>query len=266
MKEFRREMSEMGLPLPPSHLAKRVGGTEGEAFEEQGLEIKEFIIRSLPENYNFAGKRVLDFGCGYGRVLRHFQAEARIGEFWACDIDLPSTTWLSENLPADFRVFRNAELPHLPIESDFFDFIYVVSVFTHLTIAWEPWLLALRRVLRPGGIALITFHNRIAYEYNTGRPFDEQRAGMLVLDEDRDWDKGGPMVYHSYWWIQEHWGRCFDIEYISREGLFNWQSLAVLIKSEGLAKENSTCPLLQPYPYQFYDPDFAGDLYIPMRR
>lgn len=259
-------MGEDKLLLPSSHLAKRVGGTEGEAFETQGLEIKNFIIRSLPEEYDFTGKKVLDFGCGCGRVLRHFQVEARIGEFWGCDIDLPSTTWLSENSPTHFRIFNNSELPHLPIESNCFDLIYVISVFTHLTTMWKPWLLELRRVLKPGGTALITFHNRIAYEYNTGKRFDEQDAGMLVTHEDRAWDNGGPMVYHSYWWIQKHWGQFFDIEYISREGLFNWQSLAALTKPEGKVRDNSACPILQPYPYGFYDPNFMGDLHIPGRR
>jgi SAM-dependent methyltransferase len=259
-------MGEDKLPLPPSHLAKRVGGTEGEAFEKQGLEIKKFIIVSLPEDYDFTNKRVLDFGCGCGRVLRHFQVEARMGEFWACDIHLSTTTWLSENMPTHFRIFHICESPHLPIESNFFDLIYVVSVFTHLTTMWKPWLLELRRALKTGGTALITFHNRIAYEYNTGKYFDEQNAGMLVTHEDREWDNGGPMVYHSNWWIQKHWGQFFDIEYISREGLFNWQSLAVLTKPEGKVRNNTTCPVLQPYPYGFYDPNFMGDLHIPGRR
>ncbi len=261
-------MSKNALPLPPDNISKRVGSTLGEAFDEQGRGIKECIVRSLPENYDFANKRILDFGCGSGRVLRHFQAEAQKAEFWACDIDFPSITWLSENFPAWFRVFHNTEVPHLPIESDYFDLIYVISVFTHITTTWQPWLLELRRVLKPGGILLVTFSNRIAYEYNTGQRFDEQNTGMLVMDEDRDWDEGGPGVFQSNWWVKKHWGQFFDIEYISREGLSNWQSLAVLIKrSDALkAEKNLTCPMLQPYLYQFYNPNFLGDLHFTFRR
>jgi SAM-dependent methyltransferase len=261
------EMSKNNLPLPPDNLANRVGGTLKEEFEEQGREIKEFVVRSLPENYDFTDKRILDFGCGAGRVLRHFDREARIGEFFGCDTHKPSVEWLSESLPAYFRVFSNTELPHLPIESNYFDLVYVISVFTHLTTTWKPWLMELKRVLKPGGIALITFHNRIAYEYCTGKRFDEQNTGILLMHEDRDWDSGGPMVYHSNWWIQKHWGQFFNIDYISREGLFNWQSLVVLNKSkDNEKKENSNCPIIQPYPYQVYNPNFRGDLNITSRR
>jgi len=156
----------------------------------------------------------------------------------------------------------------LPIESNYFDLIYAISVFTHITTTWKPWLLELRRVLKPGGILLSTFSNRIAYEYSTGQRFDAQNTGMLVMDEDRDWDEGGPGVFHSNWWVQKHWGQFFDIDYISREGLFNWQSLAVLIKPGDApkAEENLTCPMLQPYPYQLYDPNFLGVLNIANRR
>jgi SAM-dependent methyltransferase len=73
-------VTETESPLPPDHLAKRVGGTAGEPFDAQGREIQQYILRSLPENYDFANKRVLDFGCGAGRVLRHFQKEAEKGE------------------------------------------------------------------------------------------------------------------------------------------------------------------------------------------
>ena len=57
---------------PPDHLAKRASGTVAEEFEAQGQEIRDCIVRSLPADFNFLGKRVLDFGCGAGRVLRYF--------------------------------------------------------------------------------------------------------------------------------------------------------------------------------------------------
>lgn len=264
--EKARETDNDGLPIPPDNLALRVGGTTREAFMEQGRGIKKFILSALPEDYDFAGKKILDFGCGCGRVLRHFQIEARKAEFWGCDIDYSSTSWMSDNFPADFRVFNNTEAPHLPIPSNYFDLIYVISIFTHLTKMWKPWLLELRRVLSPGGIALITFHNRIAYEYNTGKPFDERNTGMLFMHENRHWDDGGPMVYHSNWWAQKHWGQFFDIDYISREGLFNWQSLAALRKNDMKEKEKAISPVLQPYVYQFHNSDFIGQLEIKSRR
>lgn len=252
--------------FPPDELAKRVSGTVAEEFEAQGQEIRDCIVRCLPETFNFAHKRVLDFGCGTGRVLRHFQTEASEGEFWGCDIHAPSISWLSENLP-NCHVFQNQDIAELPIESNYFDLIYVISVFTHLTASWQAWLAELRRVLRPGGILLNTFHNRVAYESTTGQPFEERTTGMLIRHPHRNWDEGGAMVYHSNWWIQEHWGEFFNVEFVSREALLGWQSLAVLSKPEASIRkiQNSLCPILQPYPYQFHDSTFCGYLDIPHR-
>lgn len=173
-------MTAVSPPLPPDALLQRGGGaaTAG-GFLRQGREIRDAIVRSLPEGYDFRGRRVLEFGCGIGRVLRHFVEEAERAEFWGCDIDDACITWLRQNYPPSFQWFTNSSAPALSVPSGYFDLVYAVSVFTHLTAEqWEPWLLELRRVLKPDGLAILTFHNRVAYEYNVERPFDEKTTGM----------------------------------------------------------------------------------------
>lgn len=254
-------------PLPPAELALRVGGTHDAQFDDQGSKIRDCIIRCLPEDFDFKDKRVLDFGCGAGRVLRHFAEERSKSEFWACDIHEPSVRWISETLP-DCRAFLSSENPGLPFDADVFDLIYVISVFTHLTSNWREWLDELQRVLKPGGILINTFHNRVAYERLTGKRFDDSRAEMLVLSPDNPWDEGGPMVYHSNSWIEANWGAALNVEFISREALLGWQSVAVLSKPDNAVSRVSSQrprPLLQPYPYQLYNPDFEGSIRLPIR-
>jgi hypothetical protein len=41
--------------------------------------------------------------------------------------------------------------------------------------------------------------------------WQEERTGMCVLRPGQPWSMGGPVVFHSEWWIREHWGRGFDI-------------------------------------------------------
>jgi 2-polyprenyl-3-methyl-5-hydroxy-6-metoxy-1,4-benzoquinol methylase len=64
------------VPFPPSEPMARVGPGEGddacEAFDHEGPRLRKLIESSLPESWSFDGKRVLDFGCGSGRVLRQF--------------------------------------------------------------------------------------------------------------------------------------------------------------------------------------------------
>jgi SAM-dependent methyltransferase len=205
------------------------------------------------------GKRILDFGCGSGRVLRHFIDAAGEAEFWGCDINEACISWLRKHLQPPFRVFQNTEPPPLPFKDDYFDLILCVSVFSHLTDLWEPWLRELRRVLKPEGLALISFMNRTAYETYRGEQFFEDRIGMKVISPDRGWQSGGPFVYHSNWWIVEHWSRILRIEAIFREALDGFQSVALARKTDR-ANETSGPVVIQPFPYVPIRPDFKGNL------
>lgn len=204
------------LPLPPYELATRVGSLEGTPdpwahYARIGRACKEDLLAALPEDFTLEGKRVLDFGCGAGRTLRHFLADESPGEFWGCDIDLASIAWLQENLSPPLHPFLNGELPPLEQPDGAFDLIYCVSVFTHLTRSWSAWLLELHRVLRPGGFLVATFMGEGQSRVVAGQDWDEGRVGMLVLRPGQSWDAGGPMVLHSPWWIREHWGRPFEV-------------------------------------------------------
>jgi cyclopropane fatty-acyl-phospholipid synthase-like methyltransferase len=52
------------------------------AYQELGAQTKQQILRLLPDDWSFQGKRVLDFGSGAGRTLRHLKREAEAAEFW----------------------------------------------------------------------------------------------------------------------------------------------------------------------------------------
>jgi SAM-dependent methyltransferase len=201
-------------PFPPQELMQRVGGSddEGEAgYDESGRGCRRRLERLLPEDWSWEGKRVLDFGCGAGRTLRQFLPEAERGEFHGCDIDGPSIAWLAQHLSPPLHVFRNGEAPPLPRGDEAFDLVYAFSVFTHLTEHWASWLLELHRVLKPGGLVFATFLSEQLWpEFGEG-DWDEDRLGMRVTSTWNPWDAGGPIVFHSQWWLREHWGRAFEI-------------------------------------------------------
>lgn len=183
----------------------------GEFFHRTGLARKRAIVASLPSSFSFEGKRVLDFGCGAGRVLRHFLPEATASEFWGCDVHRPTIDWLSEALAPPMRFFVNDERP-LPQPDDYFDLVYALSVFTHITYEWSDWLTELHRVLKPDGLLLATFMGPSTWERAARRPIDEDVLGMAVLGLHRQLaDTSGPVVLHSPWWIESRWGRAFDI-------------------------------------------------------
>jgi SAM-dependent methyltransferase len=207
---------EDSLPLPPRRLIHRVGCPPGsrdlpQLYLSRGREVRDAIVDALPPGWSFTGRRILDFGCGAGRVLRHFVAEASEAELWGCDIDRPSIEWLTAHLCPPLHAFHHGESPPLPQPDASFDLVWALSVFTHITDTWSAWLLELHRVLRGDGLLLVTFMGQTASMWVAGEPWCEDRVGMNVLRPANTWDRGGPMVLHSRWWITAHWGRAFDI-------------------------------------------------------
>ncbi|MBI3665720.1 MAG: class I SAM-dependent methyltransferase [Acidobacteria bacterium] len=101
---------------------------------------------------------VLDFGCGCGRTLMRLSRQFPEIEWHGTDVDAESIQWCRSNIgTAAFSL--NYPLPPLPYQDSTFDLIYGISVFTHLSrecqLAWIPELC---RVLRRGGLLLLTFH------------------------------------------------------------------------------------------------------------
>lgn len=204
-------------PVPPFELAHRVmaidrKGAE-EAYRAHGQGVKDTITSLLPADWTFDGKRVLEFGCGAGRVLSAFRAEAERADFHGCDIDRRSVEWAQKNLSPPFDVFPVSATPsRLPFDGGTVDLIYAVSVFSHLVDGWPGWLAELHRCLAPTGYLLATFLGEASSESIAGETWDPDRVGMNVLFPDQPWDQGGPMVFVSRWWLEARWGRAFELE------------------------------------------------------
>jgi len=215
------ENLEASAPLPPRALAIRAGVPDPTdviaSYRAVGRDSRAAILDLLGESWSFEGKRVLDFGCGSGKVMRHFLPEAERCELWGCDIDERSVDWINAELHPPLSAFANREAPPLDQPSSSFDLVWSISVFTHLTDHWAGWLSELHRVLKPGGLAIISFLGGAMYEVWNDAEWDPDRIGMTVLNHGQDWELGGPTVFHSPWWLREHWGRAFEFAEL-REG------------------------------------------------
>jgi SAM-dependent methyltransferase len=206
------------LPLPPPEFARRVGCLPDDGmsrYESLGAEIRAEIDARLPGDWRWDGKRVLDFGCGAGRVLRRYAAEAAVAEFHGCDLDPEMVAWVGENLcPPVAGAHANGPAPPLPFGDSRFDLIYATSVFTHIGKGWSEWLLEMHRLLAADGILIATFLGSGMSVEIAGEPWDEDRIAMNVLTA-----RGGqPNVLHSQWWLREHWGRLFEFERLDPAG------------------------------------------------
>jgi len=145
--------------------------------------------------------RILDFGCGCGRTLVHIKSLAPDAQFDGTDIDANAIEWSRANLT--FATFSlSKERPPIDYDPNTFDFIYVISVFTHIDEEYQfMWLEELRRIAKPGAILLVTVHGR-----------DDPRG--LVFD--RSYEKGlfpawYQITYHSKEYIYSNFSKYFDV-------------------------------------------------------
>lgn len=155
------------LPLPP--ITERHGhcGSDRE-YLDWGLHDYQVIVKYILNYFpSFKNLNIMDFGCSSGRILRHFYENIENDGFTltGCDASAIKIEWLRQNFPREFCVFTGGLYPSIPFESNTFDVIYGMSVFTHIKYLWDSWLLELKRVLKPGGIIIQSIHTEDAYNF-----------------------------------------------------------------------------------------------------
>ncbi len=172
------------LPLPPADLMVLVGGaTHAAAFVHGGRVIAEVIESLVAEaGGDLAQARILDFGCGCGRVTRRWHGLR--GTVCGTDYNARLIAWCRANLPfATFEV--NDASPPLPFEDGRFDVAYAFSVFTHFPERLQrQWLAEMARVVRPGGLFIPTVLPASSSVILTPAERVEYDAGRLVVRYD----------------------------------------------------------------------------------
>lgn len=152
-----------GQPFPPPDLLVLVTGTPSQRWFSQSGQRDAERFTALARAHGLdpaSGKDVLDFGVGCGRIARWMAPRVTDGggRFQGSDLNPRLAGWCAAHLPG--RYGRNGLRPPLRQESRSLDLVYAYSVLTHLREpAARAWLQELARVLRPGGLALLSFHD-----------------------------------------------------------------------------------------------------------
>jgi SAM-dependent methyltransferase len=203
-RRLRNEWSS-SIPLPPDRLLYFATTTRNlDWYLTSGSQTAAAISEVLQD----VGRpietlrRVLDFGCGCGRVLR--QWHAIVGpEFHGSDYNVESTEWVAANLP-HVKAAHNQLEPPLLFDSGYFDLIYAISVFTHWPKNLQfAWLRELHRVLAPGGLLLLTLDSDNLRRLRGGELEQLERGELVVTDATL---AGTNMcaAYHPAAWVRRH--------------------------------------------------------------
>ncbi|MEM9619534.1 MAG: class I SAM-dependent methyltransferase [Pseudomonadota bacterium] len=185
-------------PIPSPENMKRVGPTEVEKFIHNGLQ----LFYALDEEMRLATGadprrlNVLDFGCGCGRVATPYIAAN--GRLTGVDIDASAIEFLKTHYPDhDFRTTQFE--PPLPFDDSTFDAVYSISIWSHLNKdSGERWLREIYRILKPGGVFLMSIMSHTSLIFRHARPGAE-------WDDisNRDLRREGAL-FREYAFLQSH--------------------------------------------------------------
>jgi SAM-dependent methyltransferase len=159
---YYRTDLETAVPVPPPKLMARVAGTDdANWFRTSGLTCYGQYVDAVSRHRDLRSvRRLLDWGCGCGRMTAHFLLHPGGPEVHGCDIDPESIAWCRTHLGRG-SFSQTALMPPLPYEDATFDVVISYSVFTHLTRdVQNAWLAELRRVVPPGGLVLASVYGR----------------------------------------------------------------------------------------------------------
>jgi trans-aconitate methyltransferase len=128
-----------------------------------------------------AAHRILDWGCGCGRVIKEMMKFVPPATLTGCDIDTEAIAWNKTHIPGP-TFDRIDPYPPTAYSTGAFDLIYGISVMTHLNEQTQlSWLEELSRIASSGGI--VPFSNEGYYRE----------------------------TYHSLAYIERTWAKFFDI-------------------------------------------------------
>ena len=171
---------------PPAYFQfETTGGVDLEYFYTSGESTADFVSCLFKKYFKSDFLKILDWGCGASRVLRHIHRFLPNAELHGADCNEKLILYGQKKFPGiDFKL--NALLPPVAFKSEYFDAIYCISVFTHISDrSAQLWFDELFRILKKGGVVILTLHG-------------DRYKGELLKNELELYEKEGKVFRENY--------------------------------------------------------------------
>ena len=166
------------------------------------------------------------------RHLRQLLVDRR-ASLYGTDYNEESVEWCRANL-VGITFERNGLSPPLPFTDQYLDCIYALSVFTHLSDARHfEWIAELKRVLRPGGIVILTTHSDAAVDRLLGSELERYKAGQLVVRGQVREGKKWYLAYQPPDFVRNELLAGWEVVSHAHARMFNTQDVWVARKPRG---------------------------------
>lgn len=193
-KDFKKNYPE--VQLPPDYLIYESFQMNYNKYYNDSIETTKWLKSHFEKHIVLKNKRILDWGCGPGRIIRHLPIIVGNGcEYFGTDYNEKSIQWCHNNLKG-IAFNRNTLKAQLPYEDHFMDVIYGISIFTHLSeqLHYE-WYKELFRILKPNGIMFLTTQGDNFKAKLTDSELDAYLQNQIIV---RGMDKEGHRTYSAF--------------------------------------------------------------------
>jgi len=184
------------VALPPDFFIYETYRLNLKEYYSDGLCTAEEIIYLMQKHCDtFHAGRILDWGCGPARIVRHLPVLLPHADIFGTDYNEEYINWCQRELDK-IKFSVNGIDPPTNYSDSFFDAIIGVSIFTHLSEASHiSWINELYRIAKPAGIIFLTTQG-VAYRTKlTAAERSQFDRGYLVT---RRYIKEGSRLFSTF--------------------------------------------------------------------
>lgn len=194
-KNRHYQKKNLGVDYPPEYMLYEAYKLNYQEYMEDGRQTAQWVVNQIKSYINLNDHKILEWGCGPARVVRHLPILLPASKVYGSDYNGDSISWCKKYIRGvTFEI--NQLQPPLSCNSDFFDVVYSLSVFTHLSEEnHKSWIGELHRVLKKRGILLFTTQGNIFTEKLTAEEKTIFEQGKVVI---RDKAKEGHRSYSAF--------------------------------------------------------------------
>jgi ubiquinone/menaquinone biosynthesis C-methylase UbiE len=239
LRESLQLYNKINIP-PPELLQRRITGGFYDDFISSGYRnLREFEDALNPHGKSVGDfTSVLDFGCGCGRVFMAIHFSHPKVKISGSDIDDEAINYCHNHFSSfgDFRV-NPTNGPSLFADNSF-DFVYGISVFTHLPEDMQMiWLEDLYRITKENAYLILTVENEKSRAIlNEAQEKELNEKGFYYFVGDLT--QGLPEFYrttlHTHDYVKRVWGKYFEILDIRPKGMMNHQDYVVCCRRNNI--------------------------------